>query len=200
MNQYTLARVFEPFFTTKPVGQGTGLGLSVVYGIVQKHEGWVNVYSEPDMGTVFNVFLPVFAGDTDAQADIRIPLAVLRGAGQRILVVEDERGVRAFLNSVLTENGYKVTVAGSAEKALVKCRATQHPFDLILSDVVLAGFSGPTMAEILKGSVPEQRFVFISGYTADQDRWPAFRKPGFPLLPKPFSIRDLLATVKEALE
>ena len=199
MDSDTVERIFEPFFTTKALGEGTGLGLSVVYGIVEKHEGWINVYSERGVGTVFRVYLPVLTGEDSADAVEPVPLEELRGDGESVLVVEDEKGVRNFTTGVLTNHGYAVTETATAERALQLIEGDRREFDVIVSDIILPGMAGPDMAEIALSLNPDQRILFVSGYTADNERWARMEKRGIPLLPKPFTLRQLLQTVRQIL-
>ena len=193
------ARIFEPFFSTKPVGQGTGLGLSVVHGIVEQHEGWVEVYSEPGLGTAFKVYLPA-VDEEQSLSELRVLSPEdLRGAGQHLLVVEDEQGLRAFAAGILAEYGYRVTAVQSAEEGLLAAQEGDG-FDAVISDVVLPGINGPEMVERLLAADPDLRCLFVSGYTSPSPAWDRIRERGFTLLSKPFPVVELLRAVCKLLD
>jgi CheY-like chemotaxis protein/anti-sigma regulatory factor (Ser/Thr protein kinase) len=190
-------RIFEPFFTTKPADRGTGLGLSVVYGIVQEHKGWIKVYSEPGVGSTFRVYLPVPERIGQTARSSEIPLDQLGGAGEHILVVEDEAGVRAYTASILTRHGYTVTEAPDGLAALARVKAGER-FDLVFSDVIMPGLTGPAMMALLRDICPGQRALFTSGYTAGE-AIAALANDQTHLLGKPFSMRQALLAVRTAL-
>ncbi len=184
MDEETRARIFEPFFTTKGPGDGTGLGLATVYGIVTQSGGTIDVRSAPGEGATFAIRLPATArtiDDRDAE-----PGAAARG-GERILVVDDEKVVRELLAQMLREQGYRVDVAASARDA----RALAGPFDLLLTDVVLADTDGVELASQLDAN----RVLFVSGY--DQEE---LVHADEAFLQKPFSRDDLARAVREALD
>jgi signal transduction histidine kinase len=193
MDEATQARIFEPFFTTKDPGKGTGLGLSTVYGIVKQMEGFVWVYSEPGSGTTFRLYFPV-TDEAPVSRAAPPPEPLPRGRGT-VLVVEDEPGLRRFTVRALTEQGYTVLEAGSADEARVQLDQHGASIDLVLADVVLPGQSGP---ELLAGRVPPVRALFMSGYSA-QHVHEASGPEDLRLLEKPFTVRELLARVQEAL-
>jgi signal transduction histidine kinase len=199
MDDATQSRVFEPFFTTKPEGQGTGLGLAMVYGIVKQSGGFIWVYSEPGRGTAFKVYLPRVLADVEAVPD-PAPAAVTplgRPAG-RLLVVEDDPSVRALMAEVLAEEGYDVTTAGTPAEALELLDTTAGPIDLLLTDVILPGMSGRTLATQMAATRPI-RVLYVSGYAGEA----VVRQGGLSrddrFLQKPFSEADLLRCVADAL-
>jgi signal transduction histidine kinase/CheY-like chemotaxis protein len=198
MDADTRDRIFEPFFTTKRAGEGTGLGLSVVYGIVQKHKGWIKVYSEPGVGSTFRIYLPAMPGADTLAADAATPIDALRGQGQEILLIEDEGGVRAYTHTALESAGYCVQSSGNAEVAARICIDRSEPFDLIISDVMLPGMTGPELLRRLRMEHPRQRALFVSGYTAGETG--TVEEQGDRLLSKPFALRDLLQAVHDLLE
>jgi CheY-like chemotaxis protein len=192
-------QIFEPFFSTKGPTKGTGLGLAVVYGIVRQHGGWINVYSEPGQGTAFKVYLPSIASesadDDAAEAECAVPEA--HGAGQRILLVEDEDAVRELATRALTEGGYQVFEAAAAEEALELFKREGGRFDLIFSDVVLPDKSGIRLIEDLLQIRSDLQVLVSSGYTDQKSQWPAIQEKGYRFLQKPYSLEDLLHTVDE---
>ncbi len=163
IDEETQAKIFEPFFTTKEVGKGTGLGLSTVYGIVKQSGGNIWVYSEPEVGTVFKVYLP----RVEAAERVEKPaseVTVFHGT-ETILLVEDEDVVRGLTRRILAEAGYKVLDARSGAEAIQICQDYRGPIDLLLTDVVMPEISGKEVAERLQELRPSARVLFMSGYT-----------------------------------
>jgi len=203
----TLPRIFEPFFSTKEIGAGTGLGLSTVYGIVRQTDGFVFVDSEPGQGATFSIYLPrIDGGETgDGAAPPRRASAVedspaatdLTGSGT-ILLVEDEDAVRLFGARALRNKGYTVIEARSGEQATEVLRGPQ-PIDLLISDVVMPGMDGVTLAGLVRTERPQVRVILISGYSEDVARDGIGPDAGFAFLPKPFSLAQLAGAVKRAL-
>jgi len=179
-----LARVFEPFFTTKTVGTGTGLGLSVSYGIVEEHGGRLTVQSEPGR-TVFALELPAThpASRTDTASDSR---RTISGDGRAALVVEDEQPVRDLIATMLLDRGWQVDMADGGRAALERVRARRY--DLIVSDLKMAEGSGPEFYQHARTHDPmlAQRFVFITGDTANADLWAFLEGAEVPVIEKPF--------------
>lgn len=199
MDKDTLEHVFEPFFTTKGPGSGTGLGLAVVYGNVKQNNGWVHVYSEPGLGTTFRIYLPVCEeAENDAVAK-KTHASAPAGEGERILLVEDEDVVREFAVRALRERGYSVHEARTAEEALDTFRRAGGDFNLIFSDVVLPGKSGVQLVDELLANTPEMPVLLSSGYADRKSQWPAIQDRGFKFLQKPYSMNDLLRTVRDIL-
>ncbi len=199
MDKETMRHIFEPFFSTKEVGKGTGLGLSVVYGIVKQHEGWINVESEVGRGSTFKVYLPVSSAKLEDETEEKISLAGLQGKGERILLVEDEEGVRKFATRVLGENGYVVFEAEDAKEALDIFKREEGNFHLIFCDVVLPDRSGLQLVEQLVSHTGELRVLMSSGYADQKSQWPVIRERGFQFLTKPYALRDLLRGIREAI-
>ncbi|HVV84431.1 MAG TPA: ATP-binding protein [Kofleriaceae bacterium] len=197
MDAATLAHIFEPFFTTKAVGQGTGLGLSTVFGIVQQSGGHVWVYSEPGHGTTFRIYLPRVDGAVH-EVGIAAAGADLRGH-ETVLLAEDEDQVRAVAVTILHHYGYKVLEARNAGEALLLCE--QHPgtIDLLLSDVVMPGMSGPELARRLRASRPEMRVLCMSGYTDDAVVRHGLVDKTLAFLPKPLTPETLGRKLREVL-
>jgi two-component system cell cycle sensor histidine kinase/response regulator CckA len=196
-------KIFEPFFTTKEVGKGTGLGLSTVFGIVKQSNGFIYVDSAVGRGTTFRVFLPRYVPTPEeeevrAEPEAKTPAADLTGQGV-ILLVEDEDPVRAVNARALTARGYTVLEAASGVEALQVIAARDKPVDLVVSDVVMPEMDGPTLLGELRKLYPDLKVIFVSGYAED-----AFRKnlpegEEFNFLAKPFSLKQLVETVKQAL-
>jgi PAS domain S-box-containing protein len=193
------SRIFEPFFTTKDIGQGTGLGLSTVYGIVKQSHGFLSVYSEVGQGTTFKVYLPVVQ---DSGAPLPLvpeePLAVARGT---ILVVEDETAVRDLTVRILGRAGYNVVEASTGEAAAHLAQGHGlPPVDLLLTDVVMPGVGGRALGEQLTALWPGLRVLYMSGYTSDGVVRRGILESQMPFLRKPFSAAMLLRKVQEVLE
>jgi PAS domain S-box-containing protein len=196
MDAATRARIFDPFFTTKDAGRGTGLGLATVYGIVQRHGGFVTVHSEPGAGASFEVHLPALAGAATI-AEPQAPCAPPRGR-ETILVVDDNPPVRDAAGLALRGLGYHVLVAGGGAEALQVAAGHPGAIDLLLSDVRMPGMHGPELAERLAAARPGVRVLFMTGYFGDDlgSDHPGLASP----VPKPFTAEELGARVREALE
>jgi PAS domain S-box-containing protein len=196
MDQETLERAFEPFFTTKPKGQGTGLGLATIYGIIAQAGGHAQLYSELGHGTTIAALLPVTEQNADTAA--RTSMRVRPGAGETILLVEDDEGLRALTERVLDRNGYRVRSARTAAEALTLA-ATADVLDLLLTDVVLPDMHGPDMVTAVHRELPGLRVVYMSGYAesilAARGTLPA----GAILLQKPVSAQHLLTVIAREL-
>jgi two-component system cell cycle sensor histidine kinase/response regulator CckA len=199
MSQEMLQHIFEPFYTTKGQANRTGLGLSVVYGIVKQHEGWINVFSSPGKGTTFDIYFPVLPIGKSETEKTSPSLDQLQGKNKRILLVEDSEGVREFAAMVLSENGYSVYSATTVEEALDVFKKENGEFDLVISDVVLPDKSGLKLAEELNTKNPGLPILLSSGYTDQKLQWPIIREKGFRFLQKPYAFIDLLKAVKDTL-
>jgi CheY-like chemotaxis protein len=192
------ACIFEPFFTTKPVGQGTGLGLSTVYGIVKQSDGFVWVYSEPGLGTTFKIYLPR-AGAAHAPPLPADRSPATRGGAETVLIVEDEDLVRALASRSLRERGYRVLEARQGAEAL---RQLEEPVtvDLVISDVVMPEMGGRELARRLAALRPSLPVLFISGYTGEDVIQRGLLDPGAPFQQKPFTPDGLARKVREMLD
>jgi two-component system cell cycle sensor histidine kinase/response regulator CckA len=199
MDGATLSRAFEPFFTTKATGEGTGLGLATVYGIVQQSGGTIEVESAPSKGATFRISLPRVEGEVQ-QASAPPPGTAGGGGAETLLLVEDDPALRAVTREVLEGAGYRVHVASRAEEALAVSEAHPAVIDLLLSDVVMPGRSGPELAAELLARRPGLRVLYTSGYTSDAIARHGLQEAGVRLLQKPFSPSDLLRAVREALD
>jgi PAS domain S-box-containing protein len=197
MDRDTLNHIFEPFFTTKGVGQGTGLGLSTVYGIVKQSDGYIWVYSEPGQGTTFKIYFPVRLG---ALADLPpVPLAAKARKGASILLVEDEPSVRYIMRRTLEEAGYTVHEAGSTDEALTLL-ARGSPISLVLTDVIIPGGGGRELADRMAEQRPGIPVLFTSGYTDGDIERRGLIRPGSAFLQKPVSPEALVQAVANQLE
>ncbi|MBM6594619.1 cell cycle histidine kinase CckA [Microvirga pudoricolor] len=204
MSAEVLEKIFEPFFTTKEVGKGTGLGLSTVFGIIKQSGGFIDVDSRLGHGTVFRIYLPRHIPEEVAEPEevkaetVKKPAADMTGQGT-ILLVEDEDPVRAVNARALSARGYTVLEAASGVEALEVMEERGAAVDLVVSDVVMPEMDGPTLLGELRKIYPDLRVIFVSGYAED-----AFKKnlpegEEFNFLPKPFSLRQLVETVKQVI-
>ncbi|TNE62077.1 MAG: response regulator [Alphaproteobacteria bacterium] len=195
-----LNKIFEPFFTTKEVGQGTGLGLATVYGIVKQTGGFVFVESQVGQGTTFLLFFKAHAAEAAERKDSQKPEAPARdltGKGT-ILIVEDEDPVRMFASRALVNKGYKVLEAASGEAGLEILNTTREHIDLLISDVIMPNMDGPTLVKEARKDRPDLPVIFVSGYAEDMIR-KNLEAEEFQFLPKPFSLKDLAEQVKTIL-
>jgi PAS domain S-box-containing protein len=199
MDRATLQRAFEPFFTTKPKGQGTGLGLATVHGIVNQAGGYVGLYSEPGLGTRVTVLLPATDLVPVAEEPAE-PAAIHELAGETILVVEDDDELREVVERILAKNGYEVISAGSGPKAIEAAREHHGDIDLLLTDVVMPQMQGSELARLLTAERPELRVLFMSGYAEHALGASGTLEPGAILLEKPFTEPTVLALVRRVLE
>lgn len=198
MDKSTLARIFEPFYTTKESGQGTGLGLATVYGIVKQSGGHITVQSKPGDGTTFNIFLPVTTNAAVNQAKSQ-PQLQTRGGHETILLAEDEETVRFLLRRTLQDEGYTILEARSGSEALSLAAHHQGQIDMLLTDVIMPQMSGRELAELLKTQRPQLKVLFISGYTNDAMVRHGVQAAEINLLFKPFSPGQLVSRVREVL-
>jgi two-component system, cell cycle sensor histidine kinase and response regulator CckA len=199
MSREVQARIFEPFYTTKPVGQGTGLGLSTVYGIVKQSDGFIWCYTELGQGSTFKIYLPR-AGARSPPVAPAGPPAKLRGGAETILVVEDEDVVRTLACRGLREQGYTVLEARHGREALERLAEGRHVVDLVISDVVMPELGGRELGSRLAALRPELPILFMSGYTGDDVIQRGLLEPGVPFQQKPFTPEGLARKVREMLD
>lgn len=199
ISKIDIPKIFEPFFTTKPVGMGTGLGLSTVYGIIRQCGGAISVYSEVGVGTTFRIFLPrAQSSKATYEGKPAEKTEVVDGAG-RILLVEDEPAVQKLAIRLLKTFGYSVVSVRSPDEALAAVQSASRPFDLLLTDVILPGMNGKQLADQIRVSTPGIRTLFMSGYTDEAIAHKGLLDPGLHFLSKPFSAVTLSNKVKDVL-
>jgi CheY-like chemotaxis protein len=198
MDHATQSRAFEPFFTTKARGEGTGLGLSTVYGIVKQSGGYIWVSSAVEQGTTVTIYLPPAKGGATPCEPVPEPRGRPTGR-ETILVVEDEDAVRAPVVRTLRKGGYQVLEATNGRDALQVAERHDGPIDLILTDVVMPQMSGPEMVERLSPAHPATRVLYMSGYTDDALGRHGALEPGTLLLEKPFTLSALTHRVRAVL-
>ncbi len=195
----TLNHLFEPFFTTKPVGQGTGLGLSTVYGIVKQSDGYIWAYSEPGQGATFKIYLPKEAS-ASATPPVKEPEPVGAKEGEVVLVVEDEEAVRSMTVRLLESEGYTVLSAGDGVEALEAVKAGIGRLDLVITDVAMPSMNGRELAAQLRQLRPGLPLLFMSGYTDDEMVRRGLIEPDHPFLSKPFTLEILAGAVRVLID
>jgi CheY-like chemotaxis protein len=195
-----LPKIFEPFFTTKDVGKGTGLGLATVFGIVQQHQGWINVYSELDHGTTFRIYLPRLAKNAGPKSS-QPALTAMRGGSETILLAEDDPAVRASVRKAVSQLGYRVLEAPTGAKALEVWRQNRQEISLLLTDLVMPdGMSGKALAQHLLQENAKLKVIYMSGYSAEVVGKDFPLKEGDDFLTKPFQASKLAQTIREKLD
>lgn len=199
MDKETLERIFEPFFTTKGTGQGTGLGLAKVYGIVTQNKGFIKVYSEPGKGTTFKIYLPRHSGQA-VGTDLTIAAEIPRGCGETVLLVEDEWTLLEMTRKMLEVQGYTVLAANAPVEAIRLVEEHAGAIDLLMTDVVMPGMNGRDLAERIRPTRPAMKCLFISGYTANVIAHHGVLDEGVQFIQKPFSIKELATKVRAVLE
>jgi PAS domain S-box-containing protein len=197
MDEKTLRQIFKPFFSTKD--QGTGLGLSIVSSIIKQHKGWIAVSSTPSQGSTFRVYLPAYLGDVDYQPEAIIPVEEFQGTGERILVIEDDPGVRAAVSEMLRANGYVVVEAEGANAALDVFDKHKGDFQLVLCDIVLPDLDGLELVDALLAQNPSLAVLLTSGYADQRIPWPLLYEKGYGFLQKPYGLVELLPVVKKVI-
>ena len=198
MPQSTISRAFDPFFTTKPIGQGTGLGLSMIYGFSKQSRGHVMIDSQEGQGTTVNLYLPRCGGDVHQDEPVDIQHALIAEHGETVLIVEDDPAVRVLVSTVLSDLGYSFVEAVDAPSAVPILNSAQR-IDLLISDVGLPGMNGRQLAEIGRQYRPDLKVLFITGYAEHAAVRGGFLDPGMQMITKPFTFDLLTAKVREMI-
>jgi len=199
MDRETLNQLFEPFFTTKPVGEGTGLGLATIYGIVRQNQGFINAYSEPSQGTIFRIYLPRYEQEIQP-AEEATPRADLPQGDGTVLLVEDENSLRALAERILQRLGYSVLSAATPHEALELSAAHDGEIALLVTDVVMPQMNGRDLATVLQTERPGLRCLYMSGYTANVVVHRGVVDEGTHFIQKPFTVEELAVKVRDAIE
>jgi CheY-like chemotaxis protein len=189
MDDYTRENIFEPFFSTKGE-QGTGLGLATVYGIIKQHNGNIWVYSEPDKGTTFKVYLPI-AGDADLPSEVHTDVTKNLKGSECVLLVEDNDQVRHLANTILNRHGYRVMLAKGGVEAINLLEKHHGPLHLLLTDVVMPGMNGKELFEKLITRYPDLKVLYMSGYTTNVIAHSGILNEGVKFIQKPFTVKPL---------
>jgi two-component system, cell cycle sensor histidine kinase and response regulator CckA len=199
MDKETLGHIFEPFFTTKAAGTGTGLGLATVYGVVRQNNGFINVYSEPEHGATFEIYLPRYISSGTSARSEGTTASSLPGH-ETILLVEDESSILELITIMLRRQGYTVLAANNPAEAFRLGHQHAETIDLLLSDVVMPEMNGRELAKKLQSIIPNVKRLFMSGYTADVIAHHSVIDEGVSFIQKPFSTKELAAKVREVLD
>jgi len=199
MDEDIRVNIFDPFFTTKEPGKGTGLGLSTVYGIVKQSGGNIWVYSEPGVGTTFKIYLPRIEEAESVESETGEHSTTSDGE-ETILLVEDDASVRAVVIAMIAGSGYTILEAPHGDKALRICKEHKGNINLLLSDVVMPGMSGPELADQIEGRYPGMKVLFMSGYTDNAIQHHGVLEPGTAFIEKPFSPAMLTRKIREVLD
>nr|WP_319393955.1 PAS domain S-box protein [uncultured Desulfobacter sp.] len=199
MDKDTMKNMFEPFYTTKGVGKGTGLGLATVYGIVKQNEGFINVYSEPDQGTTFRIYLPQYRADTKTPEKKTADKIDMDG-NETILLVEDEPSILRMTRMMLERSGYKILAASTPGEAVSIAREHTDKIHLLMTDVVMPEMNGRNLAKKILSLHPNLKRLFMSGYTANVIAHHGILDEGVNFIQKPFSKQDLAIKIREVLD
>lgn len=192
-------KIFEPFFTTKDPDKGTGLGLAMAYGIIRQHKGYINVYSEPGMGTTFRIYLPVIACAEESIAKSPVEPLPLMGS-ETILIAEDDAILRKLLSTILLANGYKVILAEDGEAAIRTFSDNRDEIQLVMLDMIMPRISGKEVFDQIRKMRPAIKTLFSSGYTADRIDKESLLQEGVDFIMKPVSPKDLLRVIRRMLD
>ncbi len=198
MDEKTREKIFEPFFTTKEIGKGTGLGLAMVYGIVKQHNGYINVNSEPDRGTIFKIYLPLIKSTVEEEKAAILPMTE-RGT-ETVLVSEDDAQVRELIREILTGFGYTVLEAKDGEEAIQVFYENREKIQLLILDVIMPKRNGKEVYDEIKTERPDMEAIFMSGYDANIIYKKNIVEERFDFIPKPILPDDLLRKVRKVLD
>lgn len=201
MSKDTIEKAFEPFFTTKPIGQGTGLGLSMIYGFARQSEGYARIYSEVGQGTTAKLYLPRYYGEADGGVEElgELTEAHRSGSGEVVLVVEDEAAVRELVVDVLQELGYRAIQASDGPSGLKLLQSAMR-LDLLVTDIGLPGLNGRQVADAARQTRPDLKVLFMTGYAENATIANGFLEPGMEMITKPFAIDALVTRVRDIIE
>jgi len=199
MNQQVIERIFEPFYTTKEIGSGSGLGLSMAYGIIQQHNGFIKVFSKVNSGSVFKIYLPALNGvpvniDKEHGGSLTYP-----GGAETVLLAEDDDNVRHLIKRALEKSGYSVIEATDGEDAIRKFTESRDVIDVLIADVIMPKKNGRAVFDEINRIKQGLNVLFISGYTADILNKKGIIEDNFNLLLKPFSVSDLLEKLRDVM-
>jgi CheY-like chemotaxis protein len=199
MSQAVLARAFDPFFTTKPIGRGTGLGLSMVYGFARQSEGHVRIYSEVGQSTTVKLYLPRYRGTVADEANaVATEPGRAAESDETVMVIEDESSVRELVIEVLNDLGYRALEAEDGPTGLRILRS-QARIDLLVTDVGLPGMNGRQVAEAAREHRPGLKVLFITGYAENAAMANGFLAPGMEMVTKPFAVETLASRIREMI-
>jgi CheY-like chemotaxis protein len=199
MDAETMERIFEPFFTTKEQGKGTGPGLSVVYGIVKQHYGYITVYSEPGIGTTFRIYLPLVKRVAAGEPMTSDPVAT-KGGTETILIAEDDAALRKLTSTILSHHGYRVIEAVDGQDAVAKFAENRESISLIILDGIMPKKNGREVYEEIRTMTPAIKAMFLSGYAEDVISKQGVLDPGINFMLKPVLPKALLNRVREVLD
>ncbi len=199
MNLETMEHIFEPFFTTKAINEGTGLGLSTVYGAVKQNNGFIIVNSEEGHGTTFNIYLPRYIGENESKKE-NDQLSPVKCGKETVLVVEDEKIILKLTTAMLNKLGYNTLSANTPAEAISKVKSYNDDIHLIITDVIMPEMNGRDLSKLIIDLHPETKCMFISGYTADVIAHHGVLEEGVKFLQKPFSIKDLASLVRDVID
>ncbi|MEQ8169913.1 MAG: ATP-binding protein, partial [Candidatus Eremiobacterota bacterium] len=191
--------LFEPFFTTKEIGKGTGLGLATVYGIVRQNNGFIDVYSEPGMGSTFKIYLPRFYGKNIKDSDVKKEGVIQKGS-ETILLVEDEHDMMNMIKIMLERLGYMVLAAGTPGDALKIAENYSGKIHMLITDIVMPEMNGTDLAKKILSVYGNIKCLFMSGYTASVLTHPTIIEEGMIFIEKPFTTRELAGKIRKAME
>jgi PAS domain S-box-containing protein len=199
MDEKTRLKIFEPFFTTKVAGKGTGLGMAIVYGIIKQHNGYINVYSEPEKGTTYRIYLPVTSRDAASEAEFAVHATPQKGT-ETILVAEDDPAVREFEAAILKKFGYEVILAEDGCDAVRKYAENQSTIQLVLMDMIMPNKNGKQSYDEIRLLQPDIKVIFVTGYSADIVRSRGEIDEDVELVMKPINASDLLNKIRSTLD
>lgn len=199
MDEETKKHIFEPFFTTRKVGEGTGLGLSMVYGAIKQNEGYIEVTTEPGKGSIFSILIPFYQGEVSISEKYnRNPTSEAKG--ETVMIVEDDPGILKMTQLMLEKAGFSIICHKNPEAAVAYLEANKGKIDLLLTDVIMPDMDGKELAERLKESIPNLKVLFMSGYTADVIASSGIIKDGISFIQKPFTAHMLTHKIREILD